>query len=446
MSDTIFALATAPGRAAVAVVRLSGPNTRAILRSVGGGAPRPRTATLRTLKNLEGETLDRALVLWFPGPASYTGEDCGELHLHGGTAVVDAVIDALAGLGARLAEPGEFTRRAFENGKLELDQAEAVADLIDAETTAQARQAVAQLEGALGERYKDWRGQVTTILAQLEAAVDFPDEEVPADVQMRTRAPLQALVRELDEALADGARGRQVREGYRVAVVGAPNAGKSSFFNSMLRREAAIVTAVPGTTRDVIEAPLRVGGYSMVLADMAGLREAGEAIEAEGVRRAKVWASAADLRIWVVDRAAEDDAWEQVIDLVRPDDLCLMNKSDLALSPAGSRAQAAARRLGLETAMVSLTEGDAEAAWGMLYRRVTRDLAGTDFPATTRVRHARHLAAARDHLARAAGMLDDPELAAEDVRMAARSLRMVTGEIGVEDVLGEIFATFCIGK
>jgi tRNA modification GTPase len=446
MTDTIFALATAAGRAAVAVVRLSGPETRTILRNLGGGVPRPRTAALRRLSNAQGETLDRALVLWFPGPASYTGEDCGELHVHGGAAVVDGVMATLSALGARLAEPGEFTRRAFENGKLDLDQAEAVADLVNAETAAQARQAVAQLGGALGDRYKAWRRQVTAILAKLEAVVDFPDEEVPAEVQWRARAPLQALIQELDDALVDGARGRQVREGYRVAIIGAPNAGKSSFFNAMLRRDAAIVTATPGATRDVIEAPLRIGSYSVVIADMAGLRETGEPIEAEGVRRARAWAAEADLRIWVVDRAAPDDAWEQVLGLVRPHDLCLINKADLSCSPAGSRAEAAARGVGLETATVSLCGGDADAIWAILSRRVTRDLSGTDFPATTRARHARHLAGARDHLARAAGMLGEPELAAEDVRLAARALRRVTGEIGVEDVLGEVFATFCIGK
>jgi tRNA modification GTPase len=446
MTDTIFALATAPGRAAIAVVRLSGRKTRAILRALGAKSLKPRTAVLRTLRAPEGGVLDRALVLWFPGPASYTGEDGGELHLHGGAAVTDGVMTAVADLGARLAEPGEFTRRAFENGKLDLDQAEAVGDLIDAETTAQARQAMAQLRGALGDRYKGWRGRMTTILAQLEAAVDFPDEEVPGDVQWRARTPIESLIRDLDEALVDGTRGRQVREGYRVAIVGAPNAGKSSLFNALLRRDAAIVTAAPGTTRDVIEAVLRIEGYSVVLADMAGLRQAFDAVEAEGVRRARAWATSADLRIWVVDRAATDDSWEQAIDLMRAGDLCLINKADLGISPAGDRAAAAARRLGLETASLSLAARDAGAIWEMLSGRVSGELAGTDFPATTRARHARLLAAARDHLARALGMLGDPELAAEDVRMATRSLRMVTGEIGVEDVLGEVFATFCIGK
>jgi tRNA modification GTPase len=446
MTDTIFALATAPGRAAVAVVRLSGPGTRAVLRAIGGRVPKPRLAALRTLTDVHGAILDRALVVWFPGPGSYTGEDSAELHLHGGAAVVDAVLTALGAIGARLAEPGEFTRRAFENGKLDLDQAEAVADLVEAETTAQARQAVAQLGGALGDRYRTWRWQVTTILARLEAGVDFPDEAAPTGAEWQALAPLEALVHDLDEALADGARGRRVREGYRVAIVGAPNAGKSSLFNAMLRRDAAIVTATPGTTRDVLEATLRLGGYSVVLADMAGVRETGEAIEAEGVRRARAWATAADLRIWVIDRADEDDAWEQTVDLVRARDMVVINKADLAVSAGGEKAGALARGLGLEIFAVSLRGGGADAVLERLSRRVAEDLAGSDFPATTRARHVRHLAAARDYLARAAAMLGEPELAAEDVRMAARSLRMVTGEIGVEDILGEVFATFCIGK
>jgi tRNA modification GTPase len=446
MTETIFALATAPGRAAIAVVRLSGPDVRRILRAMGGRALRARTAMLRTLRNPEGEVLDRGLVLWFPAPASYTGEDCGELHLHGGAAVVDGVITALARFGARLAAPGEFTRRAFENGKLDLDQAEAVADLIDAESAAQARQAAAQLGGALGDRYKAWRGRLMTALGQLEAAVDFPDEEIPPDIQWRAREGIEALVRDLDAALVDGVRGRQIRDGYRIAVIGAPNAGKSSLFNNLLGREAAIVTPTPGTTRDVIEAPLRIGGYSVVLADTAGVRETGEAIEAEGVRRARASAAAADLRLWVVDRASADDGWEDAAALAIPGDICLMNKADLAGSRAGARAAAAARDLGLEILTVSLLDEKTDQVWEALTERVVKDLAGADFPATTRARHARHLAAARDHLARAAVMLGDPELAAEDVRLAAQALRMVTGEIGAEDVLGEVFATFCIGK
>jgi tRNA modification GTPase len=321
-----------------------------------------------------------------------------------------------------------------------------VADLIDAEVAGQARQALAQLGGALGRRYEDWRERLIDILALIEAAVDFPDEDVPAAVEQRAARPLRGLIDELAEALADSARGRRVREGYRVAVIGAPNAGKSSLLNALLERNAAIVTAVAGTTRDVIEAPLLVGGYRVILADMAGVRQTADVVEAEGVRRARAWAAEADLRLWVMDRAAADAAWTEAADLVAAGDLCVLNKADLALSAEGARAEAWARDLGLEILSLSLIDGDAGAVRALLSRRVARDLAGTDFPAATRVRHERQLAAARDHLARALASLDEPELAAEDVRLAGRALAMVTGRIGVEDILGQVFASFCIGK
>ncbi len=305
MAETIFALATAPGRAAVAVVRLSGLGTRAALEALGMRIPPPREARLRRLRDHGGEVLDDALVIWTPGPGSYTGEDAAELHLHGGMAVVDAVSGALLAAGARLAEPGEFTRRAFENGKLDLAQAEAVADLVEAETEGQKRQALAQLEGALGRRYEAWREGLLEALANLEAAIDFPDEELPANVAARARPPLETLEAELAQALEGADRGERVREGYRIAIVGAPNAGKSSLLNRLIEREAAIVTATPGTTRDVIEAPLAIGGFKVLLADTAGLRETGDEIEGEGIRRAKDWANGAALRLWVVDRSAD---------------------------------------------------------------------------------------------------------------------------------------------
>lgn len=444
MSDTIFAPATAPGRAAVAVVRISGPGSAAALASLGvRRPPAPRRAALRVLSRVDGGIIDKALVLWFAGPHSYTGEDSAELHLHGGVAVVGAVTEALLAAGLRLAEPGEFTRRAFENGKLDLDQAEAVADLVDAETQAQARQALGQLEGALGRRYDDWRGQLIEALAQLEAAVDFPDEEVPADVAARARGPIESLLAQLDQALADEARGRRIRDGYRIAIIGAPNAGKSSLFNTLLGRDAAIVTAIPGATRDVIEAPLVLAGYKVLLADMAGLRDTSDPVEIEGVRRARAWAQEADLRLWLVDASASDGTWKLAADLVRPSDIILLNKAD---QPEGGDA-ASARSVAGEALALSVTEGDGVAsllAW--LTTRVTRDLAGAEFPAVTQARHGVHLQEARDQLRRAVATLEEPELAAEDVRLAARSLARVAGRIGAEDVLDLVFASFCIGK
>ncbi len=446
MSDTIFALATAPGRAAVAVMRISGPGARAALEALAGKAPRARRATRRRLTNARGETLDEALTLWFPAPASYTGEDCVEFHVHGGVAVADAVTGALIDLGLRLAAPGEFTRRAFENGKLDLDQAEAVGDLVDAETQGQARQALGQLEGRLGRRYQAWGDQLLDALAQLEASVDFPDEEIPPDVAERGRASIGRLMSELDLALADEGRGRRVREGYRVALIGAPNAGKSSLINVLTRKEAAIVTPIAGTTRDIIEVPLNLSGYLVVLADTAGLRHSDEVIEAEGVRRARAWAAGADLRLWVVDQSAGDGAWREALELVKPGDLCLLNKNDLPAGDDRRAAMAAAEAAGAEALALSLAEGEAGEVAAWLARRVEADLGGAEFPAATRARHQGLLHEAREALGRALGAIGEPELAAEDVRLAARALSRITGRIDAEAVLSRVFATFCIGK
>src|ERR1019366_671451 len=310
MGDTIFALASAPGRAAVAIVRLSGPGAGAALQALTGARPRTRRPSLRGLKRpLDRESLDQALVLWFPQPHSYTGEDVAELHLHGGAAVIDGVTEALLGLGLRLAQPGEFTRRAFENGKLDLSQAEAIGDLVEAETDAQRRQALAQLDGDLARRHTAWREALIEALAMLEAAVDFPDEDLPVEVARGAAPLLENVAREIDAALAEGERGERVREGFRIALIGAPNAGKSSLLNALAGRDAAIVTPTPGTTRDVIEVALNLAGYRVLIGDTAGLRTPKGAIEAEGVRRAGALAEAADLRLIVVDVAAKDERW-----------------------------------------------------------------------------------------------------------------------------------------
>lgn len=444
MTDTIFALATAPGRAAVAVVRLSGPASSGVLQSlIGKAAPAARRASLRRLMAKGGRVLDEALVIWTPGPGSYTGEDAAELHLHGGPAIVEGVIQALHDLGLRLAEPGEFTRRAFENGKLDLAQAEAVADLVDAETEGQARQALGQLGGALSQRYEAWRGQLVQALAMLEAAVDFPDEELPADVADRARPPLEALLAEISEALADEGRGRRVREGFRVALIGAPNAGKSSLLNALAGRDAAIVTATPGTTRDVIEIPMVLGGYKVLLADTAGVRDTEEAIEAEGVRRARAWAEGADLRLWVVDQSASGD-WRQAYGLARPGDLLLLTKADLP--PGADHSDVLA--VGLDSLLIStLATGDIRKVREALEQRVVSALGSGEAPLATRIRHGESLREAQLRLSRALGALEPAvELAAEDVRLATRALARVTGRIGAEDILDVVFSSFCIGK
>ena len=430
------------------MLRLSGPGTRAALEALAGRLPPAREARLRRLKGGAGEVLDEALVLWLPGPASYTGEDSAELHLHGGAAVVDAVAEALLALGLRPAEPGELTRRAFENSRLDLDRAEAVADLVDAETAGQRRQALAQLGGALGRRYDAWRGELLEALAVLEAAIDFPDEELPADVAERARPHLARLEQELAEALADAGRGERVREGLRIALVGAPNAGKSSLLNRLVGRDAAIVTAIPGTTRDVIEVPMVLAGFKALLADMAGVRAASEAIEAEGVRRARVWAEGADLRLWLVDAAEGDGSWRQAAELARPGDVLVLNKSDL---PAGGDAAEAAAWAGVLALTVrSLSAASGEGVDGLrdwLGERAAEALSGGEFPAATRIRHRQRLGEALEHVRRAGVALDaGAELAAEDLRLAGRALGRISGRIDAEEVLDRIFASFCIGK
>ena len=428
-SDAIFALATAAGRAAVAVVRLSGPGTGQALAALAGRLPAPRRASVRSLKGI-----DQALVLWFPAPASYTGEDCAELHLHGGVAVVERALTALADLGLRPAEPGEFTRRAFEHGKLDLAQAEAVADLIDAQTAGQAEQALAQLGGALSARHETWRASLIEALAMLEANVDFPDEELPADLAHRAAPPLKALRDDISAAIDQGQRGQAVRDGYRIALIGAPNAGKSSLLNALAGRDAAIVTATPGATRDVVEVPMTLAGYRVLLADTAGLRETTDEIEAEGVRRARAWAAGAHLRLWVVDSSRPESG--PASDLLQVGDLRILNKSDLP------------QRAGTTGIKLSLKTGEGlEALKIALGDIVVSALSGHDFPAITRLRHAQLLAEAGGHLTRALGELAQaPELAAEDVRLAARALGRVTGRIDPEDVLDQVFSRFCIGK
>jgi len=433
--DTIFALASGVGRTGVAVLRLSGEGAGAMLQALAGALPAARRATLRRLRDADGALLDQALVLWFPAPASYTGESCAELHLHGGAAVIAGVGDALLALGARPAEPGEFTRRAFLNGRMDLTEAEAVLDLIEAETASQRVQALRQLGGALGRTYETWRDRLTRLMAQQEALVDFPDEDLPAEVEADLLATLAGLQTEMKAHLDDERRGERLRSGVAIAVTGPPNVGKSSLVNSLAERDVAIVSPAPGTTRDALETRLVLGGVPVTLVDTAGLRETSDPVEAEGVRRARARAREADLVLHLreaggpVSDVAEEWRHEGVVHLD------LFTKLDL-VPPCD------AAGIGLGISVVT-GAGLPELRERLAAEVLRLTASGTQAPLT----RARHRAAVAEALASLDAARGAPaELRAEDLRMALRSLGRVTGRVGVEDILGVVFSQFCIGK
>jgi tRNA modification GTPase len=444
MNDTIFALATAPGRAGVAVVRISGPGAAAALRDLAGMPPPPRHAQRARIRDPQsGELLDDGIVLYFAAPASMTGEDVAELQLHGSRAVLAAIFGALGRRrGFRLAEPGEFTKRAFLNGKLDLTAAEAIADLVEAETAAQRRQAMRQLQGEFGRRCEEWRARLIGAQARLEAEIDFPDEGVPVEQWASVRRALATLRAEIAAELDDDRRGERLRDGVAVAILGPSNAGKSSLMNALARREVAITSHLAGTTRDVIEVALDLGGYPVVLADTAGLRDSADIVEEEGVRRARARAASADLKLVVLDatRPEEVAAVRGVIDART---LVVANKIDLARGGTADWADA----LGAEPALrCSATTGAGIAALiARLGDAVEGSLAAGAAPLVTRVRHRAALESCVAALDRfTAAKL--PELAAEDLRAAARALGRITGRVDVEDMLDALFREFCIGK
>ena len=459
--ETIYAVSSGTGRAGVAVLRLSGAGAGAALAALAGALPPARRATVARLRDpADGEIIDQGLILWFPGPGSFTGEDVAELHVHGGRAVLAAALDALARIpGLRPAEAGEFARRAFDNDKLDLSQAEGLADLINAETEAQRRQALRQLGGALGRLTEGWRTTLVAALAHLEATIDFADEDLTPGTGAQTivevaKHNISCMIDDLTLYIDNSHRGERLREGLSVAIVGAPNVGKSSLLNALARCDAAIVSDAAGTTRDVIEVHLDLGGYPVTLADTAGLRrglsrgpspdesdESQVSVEAEGMRRTWARAAAADLKLTVIDIRRAQDPDPDTLALIDADALVVLNKRDLV---AADGPESIGGRPAITVSAVTGTGMDTlEAA---LSREATKRLtADAGSPLFTRARHRRALEDCVSALKRA---LAAPlaELVAEDVRLALRALGRVSGRVDVEDVLDVIFQDFCIGK
>ena len=445
MNDTIFALSSAPGRAGVAVIRVSGGAAADALRALTGiASPSPRVATRgRLVRPDDGEMLDDGLVLWFPAPRSFTGEDVVEFQIHGGNAVVSAVLESLSRLpGLTMAEPGEFTRRAFLAGKLDLTEAEGLIDLIDSETEAQRRQALRQSKGALGRLYGEWRERLLRVLAHFEATIDFPDEELPESVENSVKQGMLGIIEELSDHLDDNRRGERLRDGVQIAILGAPNVGKSSLLNLFSRREAAIVSSQAGTTRDVIEVHLDLGGYPVLLADTAGIRETADSVEAEGVLRARARADEADLKLFVCDAADAEEALKS--GFVDGDTIVVLNKTDLL--PVGVGGFGQTKSPALAVCAVSVQDGDGiEALLDAVGSAVQARFGQSGGPVITRTRHRAAVESCRDALVRSVSA-DLPELSAEDVRLAMRFLGRITGTVDVEDLLDVIFRDFCIGK
>ena len=453
-ADTIFALSSGRPPAAIAVVRVSGPRAGAALQALIGRIPAPRQAALARVRDGErGETIDEALALWFPGPNSETGEDTAELQLHGGRAVIAAVLAALGRIdGCRPALAGEFTRRAFENGRIDLTRVEGLADLIGADTEAQRRQAFRQMRGMLGDRAEAWRKQLIEALALVEARIDFPDEaDVPEDLVGPALARARELRGEIVAVLGDQRRGERLREGLVVAIAGPPNAGKSSVLNRIARREAAIVSPIAGTTRDVIEVHLDLDGLPVTLLDTAGIRDSADPIEQEGVRRARERAAGADLVLWVLDAAA---AGEIAVDMLVGEfpsaaKWIVWNKIDLVSPLRIKSLRSIIHKLDYPVYFISAQNESGFAAFlNALSHHAGEYLGSTEPTLVTRERHRRSLEETVAALDRALG---EPapgreDVLAEELRLAARALGRLTGRVDVEDILDVIFRDFCIGK
>lgn len=435
MNGTIFAPATASGKAGVAVIRVSGPKAlEAVKKMTAIKTPVPRKAMFSEIHTPDGTAVDNGLVLYFPCPNSFTGEDVVEFQTHGGRAIISAVLSGLAQIGGfRPAGRGEFTRRAVENGKMDLTAAEGLADLVDAETEQQRKQALRQMGGALAKIYEDWHDRLLHVLAWMEAYIDFPEEEIPEDVSADVRGKIAGLMSEIQVHLNDGRRGEKLRDGFQIAIIGAPNAGKSSLMNRLAQRDVAIVSSAAGTTRDIIEVRLDINGYPVIVADTAGLRDTDEEIEAEGVRRAKARAEEADLVLWLSDALkGKNNTETEKIDSEKI--FRIMNKADQTEPQNDGNIWISAK-----------TGQGIDVLLDRIGRFVEEKMALREEPSLTRLRHRKALEECLQCL-NSSLKAPEIELMTEDLRMAMRSLGKITGQVQVEELLDVIFKDFCIGK
>ncbi len=443
--DTIFAVASGGGRAGVTIIRISGPAVNSILEScLKGKLPAPRLASLRILRNpVNNEPIDQALILRFVGPASFTGEDMAELHVHGSPAVVQAVSAALFNSGLRQALAGEFTRRAFENGRMDLTEAEGLADLIDSETEAQRVQALRQMSGGLRDVYSKWQDAIMDALAAIEGEIDFPDEEdVPDKLALRAGSELDDLIDALKSSLACSHAGERVRHGLDIAVIGPPNAGKSTLINALSKKEAAIVSDEAGTTRDIVEVNMVIGGLPVRLSDTAGLRVTDNKIEAEGVRRARMRAKDADLRIGMLE-GSDTSGRKEIEALLSAGDILVLNKADLKAGAGFDVSREAFEVM----PMSAHNSVDVDRLYSRMTQIVTERFRVQENAGLTRARHRACVQSCLDSVARARLNLDlAPELAGEDLRSALHAIKELAGEADIEAVLDRIFSRFCIGK
>ncbi|MAH84320.1 MAG: tRNA uridine-5-carboxymethylaminomethyl(34) synthesis GTPase MnmE [Rhodospirillaceae bacterium TMED8] len=443
---TIYALASGRGPAGIAVIRISGPAAMTAAKKLTGAAlPARRIRRVTFYQEDIDDVLDQGLAVYFPAPASFTGEDVIEFHIHGGNAVIDGMLNALSRVGSlRMALPGEFSRRGFENGKIDLTAAEGLADLVSAETDAQRRMALRQMGGKLAGFVEGCRSRLVTAIASWEALIDFSDEELPSDLEETVTCVVKALIEEIERALSDGSLGERLRQGFEIVILGPPNVGKSTLLNRLASREVAIVSAHAGTTRDIVEAQMDIGGFPVILADTAGLRPASEYVEEEGIRRARVRGAGAFLKIVVLDSKTWVDFDLMPLEVSHSNTIIVLNKADLPMRDVPRML------VGCEPLRISARTGEGV---GALIEEIKRALVlgGThgDAPVITRARHREALEGALCSLRRFLGATDrrgHPELGAEDLRMAARSLGRVTGGVDVEDILDAIFSEFCIGK